>query len=171
MELITAEEARNMRVIRKEEEVMEYLMSRIREEALDKDYFAITELTSTRDKDILNFVKGNKVLRAKLKNLGYAVKFDKHSYNSEVIGRMFISWGGCEVTIPRDRYMVNSSGDELLPIGTMVKVTSIRSAVSGMTLEIIDYDNSVNDNYTDYYVLACDSGKRYLHYKDVQEVC
>lgn len=171
MELITAEEARNMREVSKEDKAMEYVMSCIEEKAVRQDYFTITDLTSTEEAEILNIIKGNKVLRAKLRNLGYAVTFGTFKYHGEVISRMLVNWGDSEVVPPQTITMVNSLGDELLPIGTMVKVTSTRSAVSGMTLEIIDYDNSVNDNYTDYYVLACDSGKRYLHYKDVQEVC
>lgn len=170
MELITAEEARNMKAVPTETEVMEYIMKRIKEEALDKDYLAITDLSSTQDKEVLKFVRGSEVTKDKLNNLGYSVTFDKYNHYNEIIHRMFISWGDCGEPISRDRVMVNSRGEKLLPIGTMVKVIGQGFAISGMTLEIIGYDNSVYKDYTDTYVLAYGTGKRYLHYKDVQVV-
>lgn len=170
MELITAEEARNMKAVPTETEVMEYIMERIKEEALEQDYFCITDLSSTQDKEVLKFVRGSEVTKDKLNNLGYSVTFDKHNHYNEIIHRMFISWGDCGEPISRDRVMVNSRGEKLLPIGTMVKVLHNRSTLSGLTLEIIDYDNSLNREYTDYYVLAHSDGKRYLHYMDVQVV-
>lgn len=170
MELITAEEARNMREVSKEDKAMEYVMSCIKEKAVRQSYFTITDLTSTEEAEILNVIKGNKVLRAKLRNLGYAVTFDTFNYHGEVISRMQVSWGDSEVVLPQTITMVNSKGEKLLPVGTMVKVIGQGYSISGMTLEIIGYDNSVYKDYTDTYVLAYGTGKRYLHYKDVQVV-
>lgn len=62
-----------------------------------------------------------------------------------------------------DSVMRNSLGHELLAVGTKVQVY-------GEEFTILGYDNSVNEEYSDYYLINHNGKNHYIYYRNVKPI-